>query len=295
MVANHLRRDVEHQRRLVAVGRRAVHLAADFPVKQQEVNRQRRRQLRLAVLARQHQQAGAVLPPPVAPLPKQLPHDARLPRAQVERLPRMRPFRMRQPVDVVQRALRLVLVNRRGYEWGDREVFGEWSVDRFTVRPVCDVVCQGFLFPAPLRHWTESLGIFAKFARAWERVWARVVPGLRLAPRCVARFAMTIATQSHTESFARNRFRLPQRHTSPTIAPSRQTCRLPRSALASHHTDTRHGSRSDASAIGVAAGVSVSCRWRVKSGRLSAARRCCRTRCRRCHPPGITLPPLLDA
>ena len=68
IVANHLRRDVEHERGLVLVGRRAVDLAADFAVTQQKVNRQGRGEFRLAVLARQHQQARPVLPQAVLPL-----------------------------------------------------------------------------------------------------------------------------------------------------------------------------------------------------------------------------------
>ena len=101
VVADHLRGDVEDDRRLLRVRGRRVDFPADLAVEHQPVDRERRPRARScrssAASIRRHVRycrspSGFVL--------KSGPHDVvLLPRPQVERLPGERPFRVRQVVD----------------------------------------------------------------------------------------------------------------------------------------------------------------------------------------------------
>ena len=100
IVADHLRRDIEHQRRLFAVSRGRVNLCADLAVEQQEVDRQRRADFALAVLARQHEQARPILPQAVLAGREQRSDDlVLLPLPQLEQLTGERAAGVTQPVD----------------------------------------------------------------------------------------------------------------------------------------------------------------------------------------------------
>src|SRR4029434_8026203 len=82
IVADHLRGHRETEAGLILVGRGAVDFGAHLAIPEQAVQRDRRRELRLAVLARQHQQRRAGLAagacetaPPSAP-PRNKPYSA---------------------------------------------------------------------------------------------------------------------------------------------------------------------------------------------------------------------------
>jgi hypothetical protein len=113
VVANHLGRNVEHKRRLVLVRGGRVHLGALLTIEQQKVQRERRGQFRLAVLARQHQQTLPIDAAAVGARAEELLEDAPLPRAEGERLPRKRAFGVREVVDQPDRAARVALTHAR--------------------------------------------------------------------------------------------------------------------------------------------------------------------------------------
>ena len=135
--ADHLRGDVEDERRLVPIRRGTVDLAAGFAVEHEEVDRERRRDFGLPVLAREHQQARPVLPAAVLPGREQRLDDAHLPGPQVERLAGERALGVRQAVDDGERVGRLAYVSTPAHLLtGVSSAFGTLMRGRLTgVRP----------------------------------------------------------------------------------------------------------------------------------------------------------------